>query len=149
MSPTVTEAADICARTEATIRLLVDAGVVIDSSSASVWLSRSSVGIARMAHLLAAPLCPGAVAIGFMEALHVHGVRVSLPNVPSAHLPLGQYAAAAVQAEQTWRTAIDVFTATKSMESVYQARSSDVVTDVSAAKASSPSAVARARRRGL
>lgn len=149
MPAAITDAADMRERTTRVAHLLVDIGAADNHQGACQWLSDAAVGAGRMAPQFDVPHCTTAAAIGFMDALHAHGVRVKPAATPSTTLPLLQRAQAAADAEQTWHAAIEIFTATKSMEAVYQAHRSE---SASASKNQPPGdavAAARARRRHL
>lgn len=104
-------------RTEAVAQLLVDVGAMEHRKEAMQWLSGVSVGIGRMDATLLAPGCRHECAIGFLEALHQEGVNVELPvGRSTAPAAAGDVA---FLVRETWETAVQVFQATKAMESVY------------------------------
>lgn len=118
-------------RTQAVAQLLVDVGAMEHRKEAMQWLSNVSVGTGRMDATLPAPACRHECAIGFLEALHSEDVAVTLPPVPaSTRIVPGPASAQPVQvfangARETWETALQVFQATKAMESVYAARAGE------------------------
>lgn len=118
-------------RTQAVLGLLVEIGVFPSFALAAQWLARCSVGHGRMAgdHV---PSCSVACAIGFLEAVDEHGVRLEELN-PAA---LGQQrSSAAQQAVTAWSTAIAAFNVEADLRRVI------------AATPSAPSSVAAPRRR--
>jgi hypothetical protein len=123
-------------RTQSVAQLLVDVGAMEHRKEAMQWLASVSVGTGRMDATLPAPGCRHECVIGFLEALHQEGVQVDLTGGSMVHTaPIGSPVAAdlAIQVRETWETALQVFQATKSMESVYATNASEAVVSSSSA----------------
>ncbi len=130
------------ARTKEVADLLVDIGAMPSPREAMACLAQVCVGGGRMDAGLPAPACRHDCAIGFLEALHEHGIKVQLPAaaqpVKSSPSALQAQAAPAAAVRETWDAALQVFDATKAMEAVYAVHAADAPDD-------KPGAVQRAR----
>ena len=119
-------------RTRAAIAVLVDGGVHATSAEAASWLAQSTVGVARMNAVTVGPACQPEAALGFLMALHEHGAAVSLDNAeqvirmnsptasPNFSPPAAGRQKRALESVENWRIALDIFSRTLAMESVFQ-----------------------------
>lgn len=112
-------------RTLKSIEALVHCGVFETAGSAAQWLSRAAVGEGRLTDFFVGPNCTHAMALGFMEALYVHGTKVVMfdgeamarrltgPNKMSSTTQ-----AHACDAYDTWAQCVEVFERSKTMQEV-------------------------------
>lgn len=101
-------------RTQRVMAALVQLGLAQDMPAAGRWLADATVGVLRHASKHAPPATDHSTALGFLQALHAHGVTVTAPPQPAESVPAEMHEAA-----NTWRTSIEVFGARTAMESVF------------------------------
>ena len=104
---------ELRARTLNAVACLARLGVMPNEKAAAEWLASVVIGKLRLASTTAGPRCHSAAALGFLNALHEHGVAAELAYDPANAELWG------TGAEQVWVSAVQIFNTRVAMEQVF------------------------------